>query len=129
MAACAIEVFSMTRRSGQTIEAIGEERLDEWNRWMNHGPKPGPKEPTCNLGRVQTQKVAAGSHGGSRDVPLSVDEVERVVRQFSPREKHLIEEHYSNKPRDVAARACGLTYNGFYRAMQRVYRRLHSELY
>jgi hypothetical protein len=119
----------MARSDSGSIEDKALERLDEWDRWMNRGPRPGPAQPKCTLGRVQTQRVAAGSQGGYRDVPLAVDEVERAIRQFSPREKKLIDEHYSFAPREVKAESCGLTCNGFWRAFQRVLRRLHSELY
>lgn len=133
MAACAIEVSAMTSSAlrSETIESIGEKRLDEWNRWMNRGNRPGPSDYQCPLGKIQEQRVAAGSPGGGgmRDCPKSVEEVERIVRKFSIREKKLIDEYFSFNPREVKASNVGLTANGFWRAMQRVFRRLYSELY
>lgn len=127
MSACAIEVMQMTH--GQTIEDIAAGRLEEWDRWMNRGPKVGPQEPHCTLGRVQEQRVAAGDQGGPQDIPLSVDETERAVRQLSPREKRLNNTFFEHTPMDIKARDCGLTRSGYWRAIQRMRRRVYSLLY
>ena len=126
MAACAIEV---TRMAQDTMEQIAERRLDEWNAVMNSGRSPGPAEPSCTLGRVQEQRVAAGSASAPRPVPISVDEVERAIRQFSLRERRLIDAWYSPTPMDIKAKDCHTSRAGFYRSWSRVLRRLYSRLY
>ena len=113
----------------ETIEEMARNRLDEWNRWMNAGPPVGPAEPTCLLGRVQAQRVAAGSQGAPRKAPASVDEVERIVRALSPREKKLIDTYYDRNPFDVKAKDCGLSRSGYHRAFQRMLRHLYSQLF
>ena len=132
MAACEAYVIEKTLRPKpgyKTIEDQAAERLDEWNRWMNHGPKVGPQEPTCNLGRVQEQRVAAGTTGAPVKMPHSVDEVEKVVRGLSFREKKLIETFYEYTPMHVKAKECHLNPSGYWKAIQRLRRRVYMELY
>lgn len=127
MAAAAEVVMSDCRN--QSVEAIASERLDEWNRWMNGGPKVGPQEPTCTLGRVKEQRVAAGMQGGEREMPKPVEEVENVVRRLSLRAKKLVETYYDHSPMHIKAKECGLSYSGYWRAIQRLRRHVYSELY
>lgn len=128
MAACAIEVMGMIH-GYKSIEDIAADRLDEWNRWMNAGPPVGPAQPTCTLGRVLEQRVAAGSQGAPRKPPMAVDEVERVVRTFSAREKKLITTWYDRNPVEIKAKECGLSRSGYHRAIRRMQRHLYSMLY
>jgi hypothetical protein len=112
-----------------SIEDTALERLDEWNRWMNYGPGVGPQNITCNLGRVQAQRVAAGSQGSPRELPRSVEEVEDIIRKMQSREKRIVWTYYEHTPMYIKARDCGLSYSGYWRTLRRLLRHVHSQLY
>lgn len=127
MAALAIDV---TSEINKTMEDRADARLEEWARWFGRGRQPGPAEPTCTLGRVKDQRVAAGQTGASPEIPAAADEVERAVLKMSYRVRRIIETFYCEySTMDQKAKDCGLTRNGYWRAMQRARRAIYSELY
>lgn len=127
MAALAIDVISDINT---TIEYRADTRLEEWARWFGRGRQPGPAEPTCTLGRVKDQRVAAGQIGAPPEIPASADEVERAVLKMSYRVRRIIETFYCEySTMDQKAKDCGLTRNGYWRALGRAKRAIYSELY
>lgn len=114
----------------QTIEDKAHARLEEWAKWFGRGSPVGPAQPTCTLGRVKDQRVAAGQVGTPPDLPAAVEEVERAVLKMSMRVRKLIQTYYCDySTMDQKAKDCGLTRNGYWRALQRARRALYSELY
>ena len=123
MVAVMTEVF-------QSIEDTAHSRLEEWARWFGRGKPVGPAQPTCTLGRVKDQRVAAGQVGAPPDLPASVEETERAVLRMSHRMRRLIETFYCEyTTMDQKAKDCGLTRNGYWRALNRARRAVYVELY
>lgn len=119
----------MTDLSG-TVEEIAHTRLEEWAQWFGRGNPVGPAQPTCTLGRIKDQRVAAGQVGAPPDLPASVEETERAVLRMSQSMRHLIETFYCEySSMDQKARDCGLTRNGYWRALNRARRAVYVELY
>jgi hypothetical protein len=118
------------RATYPTIEDTADDRLEEWARWFGRGKPVGPAQPRCTLGRVQSHRVAAGQTGAPPEVPAAVDEVERAVLKMSYRVRRIIEAFYCEvSTMDQKAKDCGLTRNGYWRAVKRAQRAVYSELY
>lgn len=113
-----------------TMEETAHSRLEEWARWFGRGRPIGPAQPSCTLGRVKDQRVAAGQTGAPPEIPAAADEVERAVLRMSHRVRRIIETFYCEySTMDQKAKDCGLTRNGYWRAMQRARCAIYSELY
>lgn len=113
-----------------TIEDIAHNRLDEWARWNGRGTPVGPADPKCILGKIKEEKLAAGQRGASVEVPHAVEEVEKVVVKLSSREKQLVTTYYCDySTMEQKAKDCRIGRNGYWRALNRVRRKVYSELY
>lgn len=127
MAALAIDIETEIIR---TMESRADFRLEEWARWFGRGRPVGPAEPSCTLGRIKDQRVAAGQVGAPPEIPAAADEVERVVLRMAPKARKVIETFYCDySTMDQKAKDCGLTRSGYWRALQRARRAIYSELY
>lgn len=127
MAALAIDVAAEINKE---IEERADARLDEWARWFGRGRPVGPAEPSCTLGRIKDQRVAAGQTGAPPEIPAAADEVERVVLRMPQKTRKVIETFYCDySTMDQKAKDCGLTRNGYWRALNRARRAVYSELY
>lgn len=127
MAALATDVEAGIR---ETIESCADARLEEWARWFGRGRPVGPAEPSCTLGRIKDQRVAAGQTGAPPEIPAAADEVERVVLRLPRKLRKAIETFYCEySTMDQKAKDCGLTRSGYWRALNRARRTVYAELY
>jgi hypothetical protein len=127
MAALAIDVSTEINK---TMEERADARLEEWAKWFGRGRPVGPAEPSCTLGRIKDQRVAAGQSGAPPEIPAAADEVERAVLRMSYRVRRLIETFYCEySTMDQKAKDCGLTRSGYWRALGRAKRAIYGELY
>ena len=130
MSAAAMAVDYGFVRQETSIEDKAHVRLEEWAKWFGRGRPVGPAQPTCTLGRIKDQRVAAGQVGSPPELPAAVDEVERAVLRMSVRVRRLIETFYCEyTTMDQKAKDCGLSRNGYWRAMQRARRAIYAEIY
>lgn len=113
-----------------TIESSADARLEEWARWFGRGRPVGPAQPSCTLGRIKDQRVAAGQTGAPPEIPAAADEVERAVLRMPQKTRRIIETFYCEySTMDQKAKDCGLTRNGYWRALGRAKRAIYAELY
>jgi hypothetical protein len=126
----AAEAFMFEEIENYSIEEQANARLEEWARWFGRGKPVGPAQPSCTLGRVKDQRVAAGQVGSPPELPAGVEEVERAVLRMSQRVRMILTRYYCEySTMDQKARDCGLTRNGYWRALRRAQRSVYSELY
>ena len=95
-------------------------RLMEWAKWSRESaPNDWPRSTL--LGRFSEQGTAIFSHGHrSNEMPLQVAEVERAVIHLTGKDRKAIERYYLHwEPKEVRARACGLTVRAFETVLNR----------
>lgn len=113
-----------------SAEDLADERLQAWASWFGRGIADGPAQPSCTLGRLLDQRVAAGQRGAPLQVPPEVEEVEKVVLRLHVRERTILRTYYCDySTMDQKAKDCGLSRNGYWRAIRRIRITVHSELY